>query len=116
MKRILTISLGLAAMLEASALQAETIKLKLSTFLPSSHPTQRDFILPWAKAIEEKTGGKVKFEIFPAGSAFGHVAKQLDQVKAGVVDVAHGLTGIPRGRLPRTLIMDRSGDKFFSNA
>jgi TRAP-type C4-dicarboxylate transport system substrate-binding protein len=85
---------------------AETIELKLSTFLPASHPTQTDFIEPWAKELEERTGGKVKVTIFPAGSAFGHVAKQYDQVRAGVVDIAHGLTGQPRGRLPRTLIMD----------
>lgn len=106
MKRIIVFALGLAGLIAASGVQAETIKLKLSHFLPSSHPTQKDFLAPWAKQLEEKTGGKVKVEIYPAGSAFGHVAKQLDQVKAGVVDIAHGLTGIPRGRLPRTLVMD----------
>ncbi len=85
---------------------AETIELKLSHFLPSSHPTQKEFLEPWAKELEERTNGQVKVTIFPAGSAFGHVAKQYDQVKAGVVDISHGLTGFPRGRLPRTLIMD----------
>jgi len=93
-------------MVTPSANAQETITLKLSHFLPSSHPTQKDFLEPWAKQLEEKTGGQVKVEIYPAGSAFGHVAKQLDQVRAGVVDISHGLTGIPRGRLPRTLIMD----------
>ncbi|MCZ4282421.1 TRAP transporter substrate-binding protein [Kiloniella laminariae] len=85
---------------------AETIELKLSHFLPASHPTHTDFLEPWAKELEEQTNGQVKVTIFPAGSAFGHVAKQYDQVRAGVVDIAHGLTGFPRGRLPRTLIMD----------
>lgn len=107
MNRIVTAALvatGLA--LASGSAQAETITLKISNFLPSSHPTQVDFLEPWAEALKEKTGGKVEVEIYPAGSAFGHVAKQLDQVRAGVVDIAHGLTGIPRGRLPRTLIMD----------
>lgn len=85
---------------------AETIELKLSSFLPSTHPTQTDFLEPWAKELEERTNGRVKVQIFPAGSAFGHVAKQMDQARAGVVDIAHGLTGIPRGRLPRTSIID----------
>ncbi len=85
---------------------AETITLKISHFLPSSHPTQTVFLEPWAKKIEEKTQGKVKFEIYSAGSAFGHVASQLDQVRAGAVDIVHGLTGIPRARLPRTSLID----------
>tara|TARA_R110001583_G_scaffold134977_1_gene286707 strand:+ start:180 stop:1211 length:1032 start_codon:yes stop_codon:yes gene_type:complete len=86
--------------------QAEVIELKLSHFLPSTHPTQKDFLEPWAAELERRTNGQVKVTIFPAGSAFGHVAKQFDQVRAGVVDISHGLTGFPRGRLPRTLIMD----------
>lgn len=106
MKRILAGLALTAGMFTATSAMAETITLKLSHFLPSSHPIQTDFLEPWARSVEEKSGGKVKFEIYPAGSAFGHVAKQMDQVRAGVVDVAHGLTGIPRGRLPRTLIMD----------
>ncbi len=106
MKRLATAALAALGVMALSSAQAETITLKLSHFLPSSHPTQKDFIEPWAKQLEEKTNGKVKVEIYPAGSAFGHVAKQLDQVKAGVVDIAHGLTGIPRGRMPRTLITD----------
>ncbi|MCG8429288.1 MAG: TRAP transporter substrate-binding protein [Chromatiales bacterium] len=85
---------------------AKTIELKLSTFLPASHPTQKDFIEPWIEELEKRTNGQVKVKIFPAGSSFGHVAKQMDQVRAGVVDIAHGLTGIPRGRLPRTAIID----------
>ena len=106
MKRIFTAVLAIAGLVAAQTANAETIELKLSTFLPASHPTQKDFIEPWIKELEERTGGKVKVTIFPAGSAFGHVTKQYDQVRAGVVDIAHGLAGQPRGRLPRTLIMD----------
>ena len=89
-----------------SAVAEDVIKLKLSTFLPATHRSQTEVIEPWVKALEERTAGRVTVEIFPAGSAFGHVAKQMDQVRAGVVDIAHGLTGIPRGRLPRTTILD----------
>ncbi len=98
--------MAFAATLAPGASAAEVIKLKLSTFLPASHPTQKDFIEPWVRELETRTNGKVKVEIYPAGSAFGHVAKQLDQVRAGVVDIAHGLTGIPRGRMPRTSVID----------
>lgn len=94
------IAFGVSAMA-----QAETT-LKISHFLPPSHFIHKTFIEPWTKQIEECSAGEVKFQIFPGGSAFGNVAKQLDQVKAGVVDIAHGLSGVPRGRLPRTNIID----------
>ncbi len=107
LKRIVTAAALLCvSVISTSALAEKTIELKLSTFLPASHATQRDFLEPWAKELEARTNGKVKVTIYPAGSSFGHVAKQMDQVRAGVVDLAHGLTGIPRGRLPRTSLID----------
>ncbi|MCB2102054.1 MAG: TRAP transporter substrate-binding protein [Rhodobacterales bacterium] len=108
-KRIATgvaLSLGATLGLSLAAAPAQALELKLSHFLPSTHPTQTVFIEPWIADLKACAGDDVNVTIFPAGSAFGHVAKQLDQVRAGVVDIAHGLTGIPRGRLPRTTIID----------
>jgi len=105
-KVISTAAIVTACAISTSVLAAKTIELKLSTFLPASHATQKDFLEPWAKELEKRTNGQVKVTIYPAGSSFGHVAKQMDQVRAGVVDIAHGLTGIPRGRLPRTSLID----------
>ncbi len=96
-------ALGLA--LGGGAASAETT-LRLSHFLPPVHGIHTDFIVPWTEAIEECTGGEVTFEVFPGGTQLGNVARQQEQVLAGVVDVAHGLTGIPRGRFPRTSLVD----------
>ena len=102
-------SLGAAALAAAMALPgaatAETT-LKVSHFLPTVHGIHTDFIVPWTEAITECTGGEVQFEISAAGSQLGNVARQQEQVMAGVVDIAHGLTGIPRGRFPRTSVID----------
>lgn len=106
MKNIMMTTLMGVGLLLSPSLSAAEINLKLSHFLPSTHPTQKDFIEPWAAELEKRSNGRVKVDIYPAGSAFGHVAKQFDQVRSGVVDIAHGLTGFPRGRLPRTLVMD----------
>ncbi len=95
-----------ASLTAADTAQAADITLKLSHFLPDKHGIHQDFLAPWAKELEEKTGGKVAVELYPVNTAFGSVAKQMDQARAGVVDIAHGLAGIPRGRLPRTSIMD----------
>ncbi|NBC94937.1 MAG: C4-dicarboxylate ABC transporter [Deinococcus-Thermus bacterium] len=85
---------------------AQEIELTLSHFLPPVHGIHTDFIEPWARELEARTDGRVAVEIFPGTAALGNVAQQYDQVVAGVTDIAHGLAGIPRGRFPRTSIMD----------
>ncbi|MAY86063.1 C4-dicarboxylate ABC transporter [Sulfitobacter sp. EhC04] len=89
----------------ATSAQAE-VTLKLSHYLPAVHGIHTDMIVPWTEAVTKCTAGEVKFEIFPAGSQLGNVARQQEQVIAGVVDIAHGLHGIPRGRFPRTSLID----------
>ncbi|MFV0385564.1 TRAP transporter substrate-binding protein [Paracoccus sp. (in: a-proteobacteria)] len=95
----------IAGSLATTAAQAET-RLKVSHYLPSVHGIHTDFIVPWTEQITACTDGEVTFEIFAAGSQLGNVTRQQEQVLAGVVDVAHGLTGLPRGRFPRTSIID----------
>lgn len=85
--------------------QAKT-ELKISHYVPAVHGLQTDFIEPWAKEIEKRTNGQVTYRISAAGSPLGRAENQLDQVQNGVVDVAFGLSGNPRGRLPRSLIVE----------
>ena len=99
-------SLAAAANPGPAAAAEEPIELKLSHFLPPSHGIHRDFIEPWARELEERTGGRVAVTIYPGPGGLGNVARQYDQVVAGVTDIAHGLTGIPRGRFPRTSVID----------
>ncbi len=82
------------------------IALKLSHFLPTANGMHYDFMEPWARDLERRTDGAVKVTIYPGGTPLGNIAKQYDQVRAGVVDIAHGLHGIPRGRFPRTSVID----------
>ena len=89
-----------------NAAEADSIKLKLSHFVPTQIGLHKQFMEPWARELETCTEHAVAVEIHPGGSAFGHIAKQFDQVKAGVVDIAFGHTGIPRGRFPRTSLIE----------
>lgn len=100
-----TITASLLALGVVTPAVAET-KLTLSHYLPAVHGIHTDFIEPWTKQITECTGGEVTFEIFPGGTQKGNVAKQQEQVLAGVVDIAHGLSGIPRGRFNRTSLVE----------
>lgn len=107
-KRNLLLGAALSAVIAlggASDAEART-KLKVSHYLPSVHGIHTDFIVPWTRQVAECSGGEVEFEVFPAGTQLGNVARQQEQVMAGVVDIAHGLHGIPRGRFPRTSLID----------
>ena len=105
MKSITTIAAAAAVAASAVPASAE-ITLKLSHYLPAVHGIQTDFIVPWTEQVSQCTNGEVKFEISPGGTQLGNVAKQQEQVLAGVVDIAHGLTGAPRGRFPRTSLIE----------
>jgi TRAP-type transport system periplasmic protein len=89
-----------------SSAQAAEFELKLSHMFPPTHFIQTLALEPWAKSIEAKSNGRVKITIFAAGSALGDATKQFDQVRAGVVDIAVGIPAIPRGRHPRTILME----------
>lgn len=97
---------ALAGVLAVGGAQAAEYELKLSHFLPPVHGIHTDFLEPWARQLEACSNGGLAVEIFPGGTQLGNVAKQQEQVLAGVVDLAHGLHGIPRGRFPRTSVID----------
>jgi TRAP-type C4-dicarboxylate transport system substrate-binding protein len=97
-------ALGLSLLTLPAA--AQTIEMKMSHLFPSSHFTQTRMLQPWIDEVERRSNGRIKVTIFAAGSAFGDVTKQFDQVRAGVVDIATGLPGVPRGRHPRTILIE----------
>lgn len=103
---VAAVSMGLVALVGGQAGAQERTELKLSHYFPATHAIITQVIEPWAKALEEKTKGKVTVRIFPGSSPLGNAANQYDQVQSGVVDIAIGLHGIPRGRFPRTGIVD----------
>ncbi|MBL27858.1 MAG: C4-dicarboxylate ABC transporter [Rhodospirillaceae bacterium] len=104
--RLLGAVLAVAAFAVVAPARSETVDLRLSHFLPPVHGLHKDFMEPWARELEKRSGGTVRVSIFPGTAALGNVAQQYDQVLAGVTDISHGLVGIPRGRFPRTTLMD----------
>jgi len=103
-QRITGIAAAVALGFGASA-QAQT-ELKFTTFVPPTHGFAVDVLEPLGKEIEKRSAGKVTVRVFAGNSPFGKVENQADQVKQGVTDLAFGLNGIPRGRYPRTSIME----------
>src|SRR6187551_1507103 len=99
---LLTAAIGLPAGTSGAA----EFELKLSSMFPPTHFINTQALEPWAKSVEEKSNGRVHITLFAAGSALGDATKQFDQVRAGVVDIAVGIPAIPRGRHPRTILME----------
>jgi TRAP-type transport system periplasmic protein len=100
-------SAAAAGMLATPAiLRAQPIHLDISHYVPPTHGIQVDLLAPWAEDLKERTGGAVEYEIHSVASALGRADRQADQVRAGVVDIAFGLSGIPRGRFPHTSIIE----------
>jgi TRAP-type C4-dicarboxylate transport system substrate-binding protein len=103
----MTAILGLAAATALSGqASAAEYELKLSSMFPSTHFIVTMAMVPWAEEIEKRTDGRVHFTVFSAGSALGDATKQFDQARAGVVDVSVGIPAIPRGRHPRSVLVE----------
>src|SRR5258708_1739326 len=85
--------LFIAASALSLAAAAQDITLKFSHFLGPQSFFQRDVAEPWAKRLQDKTGGKAKVEVFDGTSPHGDVLKQASQVKDGTVDIPLGRRG-----------------------
>jgi len=73
--------------------------------MPREHGTHRDFIAPWAQAVEARSGGRLRVTVHDGDSALGRLERQHAQVTSGAVDVAHSVASLPPGRFPRTAIV-----------
>ena len=89
--------LGLCAVSPANA--ADTpVTLRLSYFLPPSHPLQASF-QAWAANVTKASGGTVKITIFPA-EQLGKMFDHYDMARDGIADIALVGPGYQPGRFP----------------
>jgi TRAP-type C4-dicarboxylate transport system substrate-binding protein len=91
---------GALALASVSA-RAETITLKLSHFVPPQHAFHK-WVVEWTKKIEQESGGRLKFEIYPNGQLVGPPNRQFDAARNGITDIAWCLHGVTPGRYPMT--------------
>jgi TRAP-type C4-dicarboxylate transport system substrate-binding protein len=91
-------ALGLMLGLGTAAAQDKTFELKLSHWVPPSHPLQKA-IQDWADDIEKASNGTIKYKIYPAqqlGKAFDH----YDMARDGIADFVYVNPGYQPGRFP----------------
>src|SRR5215211_6961555 len=92
------LALLLAASVTPAMAQEKTFELKISHWVPASHPLQKA-LEEWGAAVEKDSGGTVKYKVFPAqqlGKAFDH----YDMARDGIADVTYINPGYQPGRFP----------------
>ena len=103
---ILGTAIALAGTTLASALE---FTFKLHHLLPATSPAQKNMLEPWAKQVEENSGGRVKIEIYPAMSLGGTPPELVQQARDGVVDIIWTVNGYTPGQFPRTEVYELPG-------
>ena len=91
-------ALGLALSFGPALAQDKTFELKLSHWVPPSHPLQKS-LEEWGNSIEQDSRGTIKYKIYPAqqlGKAFDH----YDIARDGIADFTYVSPGYQPGRFP----------------
>jgi TRAP-type C4-dicarboxylate transport system substrate-binding protein len=92
------LALLLAASVTPAFAQEKTFELKISHWVPASHPLQKA-LEDWGAAVEKESGGTIKYKVYPAqqlGKAFDH----YDMARDGIADVTYVNPGYQPGRFP----------------
>ncbi len=94
-----TAILGLALAATWSANAQAQITLKVADSFPAGHYVTRYMTKPWMEEVTEKTGGKVKFEHYPA-EQLGKLKDMLMLAQSGVTDIAYVVPSIVPDKMP----------------
>ncbi|MDP2818400.1 MAG: TRAP transporter substrate-binding protein [Polaromonas sp.] len=100
---------GAAAALGAPALSGlaqQAVTLKFHTFMSPASNVWLTMHKPWMDKVEKESGGRIKFEAYPAMQLGGTPVQLYDQAKDGVVDVVWTLPGNTAGRFPRIEVFE----------
>ncbi len=79
----------------------QAVTLKFHTFMAPMSGVWLNMHKPWMDKVEKESGGRIKFEAYPAMQLGGTPVQLYDQARDGVVDVVWTLPGNTAGRFPR---------------
>jgi len=89
-----------------SGLAQQSITLKFHTFMAPLSNVWLTMHKPWMDKVEKDSGGRIKFESYPAMQLGGTPVQLYDQARDGVVDVVWTLPGNTAGRFPRVEVFE----------
>ena len=109
-RRLRRLSIGsfAAAIFCALAISAyaDPITLRLHTFNSPKSLAVRSFLVPWGKEIEDRSGGRLRVQVFPAMQLGGKPSDLYGQARDGVVDIVWTSPGYSPGRFPLTEVFE----------
>ncbi len=100
---------GAAVALGAPALVGfaqQSVTLKFHTFMAPQSNVWLNMHKAWMDKVEKDSGGRIKFEAYPAMQLGGSPVQLYDQAKDGVVDIVWTLPGNTAGRFPRVEVFE----------
>ncbi|MBP6765029.1 MAG: TRAP transporter substrate-binding protein [Rubrivivax sp.] len=89
-----------------AGLAQQSVTLKFHTFMSPMSGVWLDMHKPWMAKVEKESGGRIKFEAYPAMQLGGTPVQLYDQARDGVVDVVWTLPGNTAGRFPRIEVFE----------
>ena len=84
----------------------QAVTLKFHTFMAPGSNVWLHVHKVWMTKVETESGGRIKFEGYPAMQLGGTPANLYDQARDGVVDISWTLPGLTGGRFPRTEVFE----------
>ncbi|MFN3493681.1 MAG: TRAP transporter substrate-binding protein, partial [Hydrogenophaga sp.] len=100
---------GAAIALGAPALVGfaqQSVTLKFHTFMSPQSNVWLNMHKAWMDKVEKDSGGRIKFEAYPAMQLGGSPVQLFDQARDGIVDVVWTLPGNTPGRFPRIEVFE----------
>ncbi|UYO01239.1 MAG: TRAP transporter substrate-binding protein [Devosia sp.] len=85
---------------------AQEVTLRIHQMLPAQATIPAQAIEPWAAKVQEESGGRIKFELYPAMQLGGAPPELFDQAKDGVVDIIWTVLGYTPGRFPKSEVFE----------
>ncbi len=118
--KLLPVSLALAALVSLTGCSQSTdtatsesatqdvTTLRIAHFWPATAATHTEIFEPWAKKLEEESGGRLKVEIYPSATLSKPNAT-YDATAKGTVDIGSTVQGYTNGRFPLSQITELPG-------
>ncbi|BDW83846.1 TRAP transporter substrate-binding protein [Roseicyclus marinus] len=96
-----TLAAALAGlMLATPPATAQEVTLRFQHFVSPASANPTFFMQPWADAIMEQSGGRIRVEIYPFMQLGGAAPDQYDLIRDGVIDGGWVIPGYQPGRFP----------------
>lgn len=89
-----------------AGLAQQSVTLKFHTFMAPMSNVWLTMHKPWMEKVEKDSGGRIKFEGYPAMQLGGTPVQLYDQARDGVVDIVWTLPGNTGGRFPRIEVFE----------